>query len=312
MHMLTLAFCTYNRADRLERLITAMRTQRCPVPFEILAVNNNSPDNTLEILGRLAKEPGPPLRIVTESVQGIVSARNRAIAESLDSDILVFMDDDELPLPGLIESAYHAIVNEGAECAGGKVSMDFSHHARPAWLGDELLGFLAAVDYGDEPFWIQDTSTPVWTANVAYDMRLFRNDPDLRFDKRYDRKGNVVGGGSDAIMFRTLLERKVRLRYCPGMAVLHAVEPWRLKRRYFLKLHYRAGVRRGRHQLPDYPKKLFGIPSFLFNQFLRQSIKILTMQMQGKSGYLRQAMNAAHALGTIIGYAKRGRAGNNE
>ena len=303
--MLTFAFCTYKRADRLERLVTAIRAQQCPVPFEILAVNNNSPDNTLAILDQLAQQPGPALRIVTESAQGIVHARNRAIQESLASDIMIFIDDDEMPRPGLVEAAYHAIVDEGAECVGGKVEMDFSDLTRPAWLGDELLGFLAAVDHGDTAFWIEDTNTPIWTANIAYDMRLFRDDPDLRFDKRYNREGDAIGGGEDAMLFRALLERKARLRYCPGMIVLHAVESWRLKRRYFLKLHYHAGIRHGQHQLPDYPQAFLGVPPFLFNQFMRQSIKTLTMLIQGRPGHLRQAMNAAHALGTIVGYAKR-------
>ncbi len=40
--LLTFAFCTYNRADRLRTLVAAMRAQACPVPFEILAINNNS------------------------------------------------------------------------------------------------------------------------------------------------------------------------------------------------------------------------------------------------------------------------------
>ena len=307
MPMLTFAFCTFNRADRLERLISTMRAQQCPVPFEILIVNNNSTDNTLEILNRLAKQPGPPLRIVTESVQGIVSARNRAIEESLDRDILVFIDDDETPLPGLIESAYNAIVKEGAECVGGKVIMDFSQHARPAWLGDELLGFLAAVDHGKEPFWIQDTGTPVWTANVAYDMCLFRDDPNLRFDKRYDRKGNVVGGGSDAMMFRSLLERKVPMRYCPGMIVLHSVDPWRLKRSYFLKLHYRAGLRVGQHALPIYPRTILGLPPFLIVQCLVQGLRTMKILVTRQTGFIRQSMNTAHALGCLVGYFRRTR-----
>src|SRR6185369_9516261 len=136
--ILTYAFCTYNRAERLEPLVAAMRAQACPVPFEILAVNNNSSDATAEVLARLAALPGPPLRWVTETTQGIVAARNRAIAESLASDIMVFIDDDEMPLPGLLAAATHAILNEGAECAGGRVAMDFSQHARPVWLGDEL------------------------------------------------------------------------------------------------------------------------------------------------------------------------------
>jgi glycosyltransferase involved in cell wall biosynthesis len=188
----------------LEKLITAMRTESCPWPFEILVVNNNSRDNTLDVLQRMSEQPGAPLRFVTETVQGIVAARNRAIEEAMDSDILIFIDDDEMPRSGLLAAASHAILEKGAQCAGGRVEMDFSTHPRPSWLGDELLGFLAATDHGSEPFWIKDTSTPIWTAtNIAYDMRLFRDDPVLRFDKRYDRKGNVMGG----VKMRPCLER---------------------------------------------------------------------------------------------------------
>lgn len=305
--MLTFAFCTYNRADRLDRLVAAMRAQTCPVPFEILAVNNNSGDATPAVLARLADQPGPPLRWVTETTQGIVAARNRAVEESLGSDIMVFIDDDETPQPGLLEAAAHAILEEGALCAGGRVEMDFSHYPRPEWLGDELLGFLAAVDHGEEAFWITDTSTPIWTANIAYAMKIFRDDPELRFDKRYDRKGNVIGGGEDAILFRTLLERKLPIRYSPGMAVLHAVEPWRLQRGYFLKLHYRSGLRRGRYQLPAYAHTVFGVPPFLVSQFLRQTLEALRMQIAQRPGALRQAMNATNALGCLIGYGQRGK-----
>lgn len=305
MAHLTFAFCTYNRADRLEKLIAAMRAQTCPIPFEILVVNNNSQDNTAAELARLADLPGPRLRWVTESVQGIVAARNRAVAESLDSDIMVFMDDDELPLPGLIEAAADAILNEGAQCVGGRVDMDFESVARPAWLDDSLLGFLAAVDHGPSSFWIENAQTPIWTANVAYDMRLFRDDPTLRFDKRYDRVGNVVGGGSDKAMFLTFLEHKVRMRYRPDMAVLHAVEPWRLTRGYFIKLHYRAGVRKGAYRLPIYPRTLIGVPPFFVPQLLMHTLKAAGMLIARKPGWVRQAMNASHAWGLIVGYRQR-------
>jgi glycosyltransferase involved in cell wall biosynthesis len=302
--VLTFAFCTYNRADRLDKLVAAMRAQHSPVACEILAVNNNSSDATRERLAELSSQPGMPLRWVTEPVQGIVAARNRAIAESLDSDILVFIDDDEIPLPGLLAAAVDAIVNQGAQCAGGQVAMDFSSQTRPRWLADELLGFLAAVDHGRDAFWIKDASTPVWTANIAYDMRLFRDDSTLRFDKRYDRQGSI-GGGEDAAMLRTLLQRNVRVRYCPEMKVLHAIEPWRLTRSYFLKLHFRAGVRQGQHELPDYTNTVFGLPPFLLAQSLRQLAKALLAMMTLQVGALRQGMNAAHALGNVIGYARR-------
>jgi len=305
MRMLTFAFCTFNRADRLPALVGAMRAQQCPMPFEILAVNNNSTDRTADALDALVRQGGAPLRWVNEPVQGIVAARNRAIAESLDSDILVFIDDDEMPLPGLLTAVTDAIVNEGAQCVGGRIDADLSGHVRPRWLDDELLGFYGAVNHGDKPFWIDSEDTPVWSGNVAYDMRLIRQDPALRFDRRYDRVGAGIGGGSDHMMLRALLERHVRIRYRPDMAILHAVDDWKLRRRYFLRLHYRAGMRHGQYELPDYPRRVSGVPPFLFVQFLKHCAKTLGIVLKRQPGLVRQAMNASFALGAVVGYRAR-------
>lgn len=306
MKKITVAFCTYNRSDRLDVLVAALRSQVCPIPFDILAVNNNSADNTLSVLERLASMPGPNLRYVTEMEAGIVPARNRAIEESLTSDYMIFIDDDELPAPGFIASAYDALFNEDAECVGGCVEVDFSGFQRPKWLGDELLGFLAEVKYGETPFWVIDASTPLWTANIAFDMRIFRSDPSLRFDKRYNREGGDLGGGEDAIMFKSLLTRGVKIRYRPDMRVRHFVEMWKLKRRYFLKLHYRAGYRSGLYQLPAYQRIWFGVPPFLVVQCASHFLITFSNYLKRKPGALRQAMNFTYALGQIVGYAKRG------
>ena len=308
MHPLTVAFCTYNRADRLERLVSALRAQNCPVPFEILAVNNNSRDDTPAVLAHLQQQAGAPLRVVTEITPGIVPARNRALDEAATSEYLVFIDDDELPHAGLLDAACDALMHEEADCVGGRVCIDFSPHGRPAWLGDDLLGFLAAVDHGKDAFWIQDESTPVWTSNIGYRLAFLR-EHNLRFDSRYNRKGTSAsdsGGGEDAVMLRRLLECRARIRYRPDMAVDHGVEPARLNRRYFLRLHHLAGVRKGLHELPDYPNAPLGIPPFLVAQSARHGLKTLAMLVTRQPGLMRQAMNAAHALGLVAGYRKRG------
>lgn len=305
MTSITVAFCTYKRAGRLDGLVAALRALSCPVPFEILAVNNNSPDDTLDVLARLQDQPGAPLRVVTETAPGIVPARNRALAEALDRDILVFIDDDELPQPGLLEAAYDAVANEGAQCAGGRIEVDFRPRTRPVWLDDEIAGFLGRLDHGSAMFWITDDTTPVWSGNTAYAMQLFRGHPQLHFDARYNRAGEGVGGGEDAAMLRTLLDLGAKIRYRPDMAVWHAVEPWKLTPRYFLELHYRAGQRHGKHALPTYPNTVFGVPPFLVAQFVWHALKATGMQLVRRPGALRQGMNAAHALGTLVGYRRR-------
>lgn len=305
MPNITVAFCTYKRANRLEKLVAALRAQSCPIPFEILAVNNNSPDNTLEVLEKLQQQPGAPLRFVTESAPGIVPARNRAIDETLNSDVLVFIDDDELPECDWLAAASNAILSERAECVGGRIVIDFSKEVRPAWLNDEIAGFLGQLDHGSESFWIHEERTPIWSGNIAYATSLFREDPTLRFDYRYNRAGRPMGGGEDQMMFQRLLARGARLRYRPDMAILHGVESWRLKRRYFLKLHYLAGLRKGLYDLPNYSRGFFGVPSFLIRQALGQVFKVIRLWLMRSPGLLRQGMNATHALGLIAGYRQR-------
>jgi len=301
MKKLTVAVCTYNRADRLQILVQSLRLQECSISWEILIVNNNSTDNTQAVLEQLAAEDGVPLRIVREETQGITFARNRAISESLESDYLFFMDDDELPCPGLLAGACDGLELDGADCVGGQVRISFAHGKRPDWLVDELLPFLAETNHGTDPFWITDISTPLWTANIAYSMSIFKNDTALRFDHRYNRHGVAIGGGEDVVMFRELVARKMRIRYRPDMIVDHLVEEWRLKRSYFLKLHFISGRKRGQFASVEFQRSIFGVAPFLFTQAATQTMKVALMMLRRDRLALRQAMTASHAFGTIRG-----------
>ncbi|WP_027363167.1 glycosyltransferase [Desulfospira joergensenii] len=299
MISLTVAVCTYNRAENLKPLIKALRSQDSSINYDILIINNNSTDDTEKRLIELQTQPGVSLRFVKEVHQGIVEARNRALQESLDSEYLIFMDDDELPREGFIEAAIRCFEENNAECVGGKVKNDFSVIKRPKWLNEELLGFLAEVDYGDKPFWIKDKSTPLWTANIGYKTELFRD--GLKFDKRYNRKGKGIGGGSDMIMFSELLDRGTKIRYCPGMVVNHYPEPWRLKRRYFFKLHFIAGRKQGQFQPVNFESTFLGVPFFMVINMMKHLYKTIKSLFFRDLNTVRQAMNVFHSIGMIWG-----------
>lgn len=303
MRPLAVAVCTYNRCERLPQLVAALREQTCPVPYTLLFVDNNSSDGTSAVLREIAARDGAPLRYVHERSQGIVHARNRAIEETKGSDYLVFIDDDELPAPGWLAAAYDALANDGAHCVGGRIRVMLPTELRPRWLGDELLGFLGEVDYGADAFWIKSTETPVWTGNIAYRTSVFAD--GLRFDSRYNREGTAVGGGEDAMMFRALLARGTPIRYRPDMAIDHMLETWKLRRRYFLELHYAAGRRKGLYEERTYAKTVAGIPSFMITIALKQGFKALAMAGAARPGYVRQAMLAMHSLGYMRGCLSR-------
>ena len=302
MKKLTIAVCTYNRAHNLPNLVAELRKQICPIPYEILFIVNNSTDNTIEVLEELARQPGAKLRFINEPEQGIAYARNRAITECMDSDYLLFIDDDELPSSiYMVEAAINELEKGEVQCVGGKVKIDFGDNKRPEWLVDELLGFYAEIDYGDQPFMIKDGSTPIWTSIIAYDMRIFHKNKNLRFDVRYNRAGNGIGGGEDIMMFKEMLETGIVMKYLPDMGVLHYVEPWRMTRRYFLRLHFISGRKTGQFELPDYSTTIVGVPPFLINQFVNHLFKSLVFYLKMDHQYVRQWMNAAHSLGMIYG-----------
>jgi glycosyltransferase involved in cell wall biosynthesis len=299
MSFLTVAVCTYNRVNRLPPLIDALRSQECPAPFEIIVVDNNSTDDTETVVRRHSDSEGAPLRYVKETRQGIVHARNCAIECSRDSEFLAFIDDDELPGPSWMRSAVDTLESEGADCVGGQIRVKLDGEKRPAWLEDELLGFLGEKKYGDRPFRILDFSTPVWSGNVAYRTSVFAN--GLRFDMRYNRKGMGVGGGEDAIMFDILLKNGAHICYRPEMLVNHYVEEWKLKRRYFMRLHFTAGIKSGRYSTDEYERAIMGVPPFMLVQVSQQWGRAVLKLIKSESAMVRQAMNGAHAAGMIIG-----------
>jgi hypothetical protein len=161
------------------------------------------------------------------------------------------------------------------------------------------MGFLGRLDHGDQAFWITDLSTPIWSGNVAYKTDIFLS--GLRFDVRYNRSGKGVGGGSDAIMFRKLLEHRARIRYRPDMVIDHLVEKEKLKRSYFIRLHYAAGIKYGEYQMSTYKKSLFGIAPFMIRQLLSQALKTIFMVFRRDPEVIRQVMNASYAAGTLTG-----------
>lgn len=299
---LCVAICTYNSAPLLPRLLRAVGALACPVPYRICVVDNNSTDGTESLVRGLAPELPVPLQYVREPRQGIPYARNRAIEEAAEDTYLAFIDSDELPRERWLAAAHRGLHDHGAECVGGRIQLDLPE--RPPWLADSLLPFLGQVDHGGAPFTIADRSTPVWSGNVAYRTTLFAD--GLRFDTRYNRAGTGIGGGSDGILFRVLLERETVMRYEPEMAILHLIPPWKLRRGYFLRLHFKAGIKEGRYQAEaPASRTIRGVPRYLFRQLLTRAGRAAGRTLRQDPEYVRELMNLAYHLGLMRGYAHR-------
>jgi GT2 family glycosyltransferase len=91
---------TYNRLDRLRRTLAALECQTLPADdFEVVIVSDGSRDGTDEYLRTLRT----PLHVlpITQENQGVAGARNNGLRHAR-GEIVLFIDDDVVPIPSLI------------------------------------------------------------------------------------------------------------------------------------------------------------------------------------------------------------------
>jgi len=93
--MISVIVCTYNRSDSLKKTLWSLANMSIPADliWELVVVDNNSYDNTKEVIECFIETSGLPVRYVFERKQGHSYARNRGVREA-KSDIIAFTDDD--------------------------------------------------------------------------------------------------------------------------------------------------------------------------------------------------------------------------
>ncbi|MCJ7472150.1 MAG: glycosyltransferase [Actinobacteria bacterium] len=94
---------TYNRSHLLIETVRSFIEQNYDNDrFEIIIANNNSPDNTSEIIDSLVKESPNSIRHIMEKRQGVHYARNSAAKVAI-GDILYYTDDDMIADKNLLK-----------------------------------------------------------------------------------------------------------------------------------------------------------------------------------------------------------------
>lgn len=296
--LISVALCTHNQADRLKRTLTDLRDLARPTrPWEIVVVDNASTDNTSQLLSAHEWRPsGVPVRVVREMRLGLSNARNRAIREA-HGEYLLFVDDDETADPNWLVAYEHDMLRYKPDALGGRIEVLFEHGERPVWLQDELLGFLGNLDHGDGR-WLTDHATPFYGGNFAVRKDIFTKVGE--FDAELGRKGRVNAGGEDTEFYRRLLASDHTIRWVPGAIIYHRIQADKLRRRYFLDLHYRQGLAEGARKRGNASRLP---PKYLVGQLARSVKNALKYRVsRGKAYSLRKEMNAIYFLGYIQGW----------
>lgn len=167
------------------------------------------------------------VRYVCEPKPGIAAARNRALDEAVEADLLVFIDDDERPMPGWLPALLDTWGTHHAAAVPGRVLPHYES-APDQWLVEG--GFF------DRPVRASGTRMPTAAAgNLLIDLRQLRGS-GLRFEEPFGRTG-----GEDSLLGRRLVRQGLKIIWCSESAVEDVIPTARLTRSWVLRRAWSQG-----------------------------------------------------------------------
>ncbi len=248
MLQLSIIVATYNRAHLITRTLTSVVEQECDKKrWELVVVNNNSKDNTVEVVERfIADHPDHNIHLVTEVRQGLSYARNCGIERST-APVIAIIDDDEEVLPRFTTSYIDFFARyRDVSSAGGAILARYDS-SRPHWLSKYTEIPIA------NPIALRGDVRPFKKGKIpgGGNMAIRRSAIDKygAFDPELGRRGDRLLGGEESNLFERLRCGGEQVWLVPEAAIYHNISDDKLELSYLKKLWFNIGVsqmRRGR------------------------------------------------------------------
>lgn len=266
---------TYNRSSLLPKALGSLLNARIPpgLDVRIIAVDNNSTDDTKAVITEAADRSNGRVRYVFEKRQGRSPALNAGIAVAT-GDLIGFIDDDEEVDEAWYETILAAFTQHDVDFIGGPYVPRFESDV-PSWLPKSHTAVVGIVDGGDKvvPF---DASYPgiLMGGNAVFTRAtLERVGP---YSTALGRSGTRLLSCEDEDMYQRLMAAGARGLYLPQLIVYHFIPRERLTKRYhrswcFWQSVSSAVLDRIRPQPIPY---VMGVPRYFYGRALRGILKL--------------------------------------
>jgi len=233
---------TYNRARTLALALESLLVQDLDSPYEIIVVNNNSSDDTMDVIHSFERRAPGRLRFLFESMQGVSAARNAGIGAA-HGEIIAFTEDDATAHPTWLRAlATTYREHPDAWAVGGRIIQKLPG-GYPSWFDPisprvDMAGLLGCLDYGENTIKLEYPDA-AWTGNLSV-----RKDVLARiglFNTHLGRVGSQLLCGEDFDLCVRIHRAGGALYYNGQALVIHQVPSSRLTKRYFRERAYWQG-----------------------------------------------------------------------
>jgi glycosyltransferase involved in cell wall biosynthesis len=237
----SIVIATYKRATDLRDTLASLASLEPDAPWEVIVVDNNSPDNTRAVVEAAARTFPVELRYLFEREQGRSPALNAGIRAARGAIIATTDDDVRVPADWLNRAA-EGLHRMECDYVGGRV-LPIWGAPRPAWIpnhGGKQWAVIALLDYGTQP--IEFGSRVPLGVNMAFRREAFVKAGFL--DPLTGRRAGTLLG--QEVREWCIRARKAGVRgfYIPEMKLEHIIPADRLCKDYFRRWFYWRGISR--------------------------------------------------------------------
>ena len=226
---ITVAMLTFHRNDELRAAVPELLRHfdnllaggDSGLALDLLVIDNDAAGGAEATIGEVGEGR---TRYVMEPEPGISAGRNRALDETTDSDLLVFIDDDERPMTGWLGGLVTTWRKYGAGAVSGPVVSVFEGDLDPWVTASAFYSRLHRAGLV--------TGSPITRAatnNLLLDLGVLRR-VGLRFDSRFG-----LSGGGDSMFTEQLSRSGVSMVWCQEAMVTDRVPADRMTKAYVIR-----------------------------------------------------------------------------
>jgi len=248
---ITVILCTLNGCRRLGKTLGCLAASTLPegVEWEVLVVDNNSIDQTRQVVEEFCRRFPGRFRYLFESQPGKSFALNSGCREAR-GDVLAFLDDDSTVGPTWLQNLTHALGGDEWAGAGGRIVLQWPP-SLPTWLsieGPYARHYFPNFDEGETA---KELTRPPYGPNMAFRKKMFEKYGGFRTDLGPSPNREVPRMFDDTEFGSRLLAAGEKLRYEPTAVVYVAIAEDRIRKTHFLGRCFDWGRAEAR---------LFGVP----------------------------------------------------
>jgi len=235
--LITVVVPTYNGAEYIADCIESLINQKKvdSLSYEILVIDNNSTDNTIDIVNHYCSKY-KNIKLIREINQGLSHVRNRGYLES-KSEYIAYIDDDCTASANWVANIINSIksVEPKPVVIGGKILPRFKSQ-QPAWFSEELETFT----WGSSKRFLTDKEREgFYGANIVIQRKVLVQYGG--FNISFGMKGEGIGLGEEIDLFNRIYEEHPFFWYDPDIYVNHLIKDEFFKINYRLRRAWETG-----------------------------------------------------------------------